>query len=161
MKLRSCSPRILQVGQSALRERANPKQLNAAGPYARVAVELDFVQPFGEVGKRARAYETEEEVGGRRRGQAFSRKRPGFTNRSDWRLFSGRARGEPTHFLFLPCALAHSGNPHPNLKRPFMKRSLALALATFLGLGLLSTSLPVARNAFDSVTSWSGSYGTR
>src|SRR3954469_6067253 len=28
MKLRSCSPRILQVGQSALQERANPKQLS-------------------------------------------------------------------------------------------------------------------------------------
>jgi hypothetical protein len=42
-----------------------------------------------------------------------------------------------------------------------MKRPLALALATFLGLVLLSTSLPVARNAFGGVTSWSGSYGTR
>jgi hypothetical protein len=40
-----------------------------------------------------------------------------------------------------------------------MKRTLALALATFLGLGLLST-LSVARDAIGGVTSWSGSYGT-
>ena len=41
-----------------------------------------------------------------------------------------------------------------------MKRTLALALATFLGLGLLSASLSVARDAIGGVTSWSGSYGT-
>ena len=41
-----------------------------------------------------------------------------------------------------------------------MKRTLALALATFLGLGLLSTSLPVAQNVLHGTTSWSGSYGT-
>ena len=41
-----------------------------------------------------------------------------------------------------------------------MKRTLALALATFLGLGLLSTSLSVARDAIGGLTSWSGSYGT-
>jgi hypothetical protein len=40
-----------------------------------------------------------------------------------------------------------------------MKRIFALALATFLGLGLLSTSLPVAQDAVGGVTSWSGSYG--
>jgi hypothetical protein len=40
-----------------------------------------------------------------------------------------------------------------------MKRTLALALATFLGLGLLSTGLFVAQDA-TGVTSWSGSYGT-
>jgi hypothetical protein len=45
-------------------------------------------------------------------------------------------------------------------RRRIMKRSIALALATFLGLGLLSTSLSVAQNAFGGVTSWSGSYGT-
>jgi hypothetical protein len=33
-----------------------------------------------------------------------------------------------------------------------MKRSLALALATFLGLGLLSTSPSAARDAFGGVT---------
>ena len=36
----------------------------------------------------------------------------------------------------------------------------ALALATFLGLGLLSTGLSVAQDAIGGVTSWSGSYGT-
>ena len=41
-----------------------------------------------------------------------------------------------------------------------MKRTLALALATFLGLGLLSTGLSVAQDAIGGVTSWSGSYGT-
>ena len=40
-----------------------------------------------------------------------------------------------------------------------MKR-LALALATFLGLGLLSTGLAVAQDAIGGITSWSGSYGT-
>jgi hypothetical protein len=39
-----------------------------------------------------------------------------------------------------------------------MKRTIALTLATFLG--LLSTSLSVARDAIHGVTSWSGSYGT-
>ena len=41
-----------------------------------------------------------------------------------------------------------------------MKRTLALALATFLGLGLLSTSLSVAQDAIGGITIWSGSYGT-
>ena len=41
-----------------------------------------------------------------------------------------------------------------------MKRTLALALATFLGLGLLSTGLAVAQDAIGGITSWSGSYGT-
>jgi hypothetical protein len=41
-----------------------------------------------------------------------------------------------------------------------MKRFFALALAIFLGLGLLSTSLSVAQDAIGGVTSWSGSYGT-
>ena len=41
-----------------------------------------------------------------------------------------------------------------------MKRSLVLALATFLGLGLLSTNLSVAQDAFSRVTSRSGGYGT-
>jgi hypothetical protein len=45
-------------------------------------------------------------------------------------------------------------------RRRIMKRTLALALATFLGLGLLSTSLSVAQDAIGGVTSWSGSYGT-
>jgi len=40
-----------------------------------------------------------------------------------------------------------------------MKRTLALALATFLGLGLLSTSFSVAQDAISGFTSWSGSYG--
>jgi hypothetical protein len=40
-----------------------------------------------------------------------------------------------------------------------MKRTIALALATFLGLGLLSTGFSVARDAIHGVTSWSGSYG--
>jgi len=47
-----------------------------------------------------------------------------------------------------------------NLRRGVMKRTLALALATFLGLGLLSTGLSVAQDAISGVTSWSGSYGT-
>jgi len=41
-----------------------------------------------------------------------------------------------------------------------MNRTLALALSPFLGLGLLSTGLSVARDAIGGVTSWSGSYGT-
>jgi hypothetical protein len=41
-----------------------------------------------------------------------------------------------------------------------MKRIVALALATFLGLGLLSTSLSAARDALHGVTSWSGDYST-
>ena len=42
-----------------------------------------------------------------------------------------------------------------------MKRSLALALAAFLGLGLLSTSFAgFAQDAHRGVTSWRGSYGT-
>ena len=41
-----------------------------------------------------------------------------------------------------------------------MKRTLALALAIFLGLGLLSTSFSVAQDAIGGFTSWSGSYGT-
>jgi hypothetical protein len=45
-------------------------------------------------------------------------------------------------------------------RRRIMKRTLALALATFLGLALLSTSLSVAQDAIGGVTSWSGSYGT-
>jgi hypothetical protein len=40
-----------------------------------------------------------------------------------------------------------------------MKRTLALALATFLGLGLLSTSFSVAQDTIGGFTSWSGSYG--
>jgi hypothetical protein len=48
----------------------------------------------------------------------------------------------------------------PEGRSRLMKRTLALALATFLGLGLLSTSLSVARDAIGGVTSWSGSYGT-
>ena len=43
--------------------------------------------------------------------------------------------------------------------RAVMKRILALALATFLGLGLLSTGLSVAQDAIGGVTSGSGSYG--
>jgi hypothetical protein len=39
-----------------------------------------------------------------------------------------------------------------------MKRSLALALAALLGLGLLSTSF--AQDAIGGVISWGGSYGT-
>jgi|tagenome__1003787_1003787.scaffolds.fasta_scaffold6244673_2 hypothetical protein len=39
-----------------------------------------------------------------------------------------------------------------------MKRILALALATFLGIGLLSTSLSAARDTLHGVTSWSGDY---
>jgi hypothetical protein len=46
------------------------------------------------------------------------------------------------------------------LRKGIMKRTIALALATFLGLGLLSTSLSVAQDAIGGVTSWSGSYGT-
>ena len=46
------------------------------------------------------------------------------------------------------------------IRRRLMKRSIALALATFLGLGLLSTSLSVAQDAFSRVTSRSGGYGT-
>ena len=42
-----------------------------------------------------------------------------------------------------------------------MKRSVALALPIFLGLGLLSTSLSVAQDSFRGVTTWSGSYGTK
>jgi hypothetical protein len=42
-----------------------------------------------------------------------------------------------------------------------MKRTLALALATFLGLGLLSTIRPVAQDFLYGTTSLSGSYGTR
>jgi hypothetical protein len=42
-----------------------------------------------------------------------------------------------------------------------MKRSVALALPIFLGLGLLSTSLSVARDAIGGLTSWSGSYITK
>ena len=41
-----------------------------------------------------------------------------------------------------------------------MKRTLALGLATFLGLALLSTGLSVAQDAIGGVTSWGGSYGT-
>jgi hypothetical protein len=48
----------------------------------------------------------------------------------------------------------------PEGRSRLMKRTLALALATFLGLGLLSTSLSVARDTIGGVTSWSGSYGT-
>ena len=39
-----------------------------------------------------------------------------------------------------------------------MKRSLALALATFLALGLLSTGLSAAQDALHGVTTWSGTY---
>ena len=46
------------------------------------------------------------------------------------------------------------------LRKGIMKRTIALALATFLGLGLLSTSLSAARDALHGVTSWSGDYGT-
>jgi hypothetical protein len=42
-----------------------------------------------------------------------------------------------------------------------MKRSLALALAAVLGLGLLSTSFAgFAQHAYGGVTSWRGTYGT-
>jgi len=42
-----------------------------------------------------------------------------------------------------------------------MKRSLALALAASLGLGLLSTSFAgFAQDAYGGVTSWRGTYGT-
>ena len=42
-----------------------------------------------------------------------------------------------------------------------MKRSLALALATFLGLGLLSASFAAfAQDAYGGVTNWRGGYGT-
>ena len=41
-----------------------------------------------------------------------------------------------------------------------MKRTLALALATFLGLGLLSTSLSVAQDAYGGITNWRGGYGS-
>ena len=50
---------------------------------------------------------------------------------------------------------------HQNLRRRIMKRSVALALPIFLGLGLLSTSLSVARDAIGGLTSWSGSYITK
>ena len=45
--------------------------------------------------------------------------------------------------------------------RGIMKRSLALALATFLALGLLSAGLSAARDALHGVTTWSGSYSGR
>ena len=42
-----------------------------------------------------------------------------------------------------------------------MKRSLALALATFLGLGLLSTSFAAfAQDAYGGITNWRGGYGS-
>ena len=42
-----------------------------------------------------------------------------------------------------------------------MKPSLALALAAFLGLGLLSTTFAgFAQDAHRGVTSWRGGYGT-
>jgi hypothetical protein len=48
-----------------------------------------------------------------------------------------------------------------NLRRWIMKRSLALALAAFLGLGLVSTSFAAsAQDAYGGITSWRGGYGT-
>jgi hypothetical protein len=41
-----------------------------------------------------------------------------------------------------------------------VQRVLALALAAFLGLGLLSTSFAGARDDYGGFTSWSGSYDT-
>jgi hypothetical protein len=50
---------------------------------------------------------------------------------------------------------------HPNHRRRIMKRSLALALAAFLGLGLVSTSFAAsAQDAYGGITSWRGGYGT-
>ena len=46
-------------------------------------------------------------------------------------------------------------------KETDMKRSLALALATFLGLGLLSTSFAAfAQDAYGGVTNSRGGYGS-
>ncbi|HVI80432.1 MAG TPA: hypothetical protein VM715_20215 [Candidatus Acidoferrum sp.] len=58
---------------------------------------------------------------------------------------------------FLPRALAHRRESHPSLT----KRFFALALATFLGLGLLSTSFAAfAQDAYGGITNWRGGYGS-
>ena len=61
--------------------------------------------------------------------------------------------------LFFRVRWRTAGIPSEPYETP-MKRCFALALATFLGLCLLSTSLSVAQDAFSRVTSRSGGYGT-
>ena len=76
----------------------------------------------------------------------------------DWpRGVSGRLKRLRSQ-SFLSRALTHGGNAIRTFRGCVMKRIVALALATFLALGLLSTSLSAARDALHGVTSWSGDY---
>jgi hypothetical protein len=47
---------------------------------------------------------------------------------------------------------------HQNHRRRIMKRTLALALAAFLGFGAVSTAF--AQDAMGGITNWRGGYGS-